>query len=130
MTVTLYPPLRYKKGSHPFDGAQYQTGARPMPSDAQATTPATKGTSVKTSSGRGLAVLKRNDPGHSHYQMTLRPSDSTMAGTPTIKESSVEVSCEKGLSCTSERKRSKATKSPLAMARRALARAQDAFITA
>ena len=78
---------------------------------------------------RGSAILERNNPGHSHHQMTFRPSDSTTAKIPAIRESSTEVSREKGPSYTGVRKLSKATESPLAMARRALAHAQDAFTT-
>ncbi|XXG47807.1 hypothetical protein AAC387_Pa02g2386 [Persea americana] len=118
------------KESHSFDGARHQTVARPMPSGTQATTATAKGTSVEASRGRGSTVLERNNPDHSHHQMMLRLSDSIPVGIALAKESSAKMSREKGLSCTDERKRSKATESPLAIARRALVHAQDAFTTA
>ncbi|XXG75835.1 hypothetical protein AAC387_Pa08g0321 [Persea americana] len=121
MMVTRYPPPTSRKESHSFDGARHKAMVRPMPSSAQATTPTTKGTSVEASRRRGSAVLEKNNPCHSHHQMTLRPSDSITAGIPLAKESSAEMSREKGPSCMGERKRSNATESSLAIARRALA---------
>lgn len=86
MSVTNCPPHRHRKGSYPFNNAQHQTTAQSMSSGAQATTPVAKGTTIKASRGRGPAILRRNDPGHSHYQMTLRSSDFPMAGNSIARE--------------------------------------------
>ena len=111
MTVVEYLPPTPGMESYSFDGARHQEVVRPMPSGAQATTPTAKWTSVQPSHGRGLVILERNNPCHSHHQMMLCLSDSITAEIPSIKESSVEMSREKGLSCKSERKHSKATES-------------------
>ncbi|XXG85943.1 hypothetical protein AAC387_Pa11g0938 [Persea americana] len=80
--------------------------------------PTTKGTLVEALHGRGSTVPERNNLGH-----------STMVRILAIKDSSAEMSHEKGPSCMDEWKRSKATESPLAIARRALAHTHDAFTT-
>lgn len=95
---------------------------------AQAKMPAAKGTPVEAPYRRGPFVpQEKHYISDSHYQMTLRPSDSAKIGTSAIMETLAEVLRDKG---PSHLRHVRMVESPLATSRRALAHAQDTVTTA